>query len=186
MHWAIQRTRTHHRRRFIALLGFLSVAMPALAAGAEDAEFFEKKVRPLLVERCYECHSAEKKVKGGLRLDTREGWQTGGDTGPALVPGKPEESLLITAIRYRDKDMQMPPKKQLTAEEVAVFEQWVAMGAPDPRIGDAVAKKQTGLSPRGGPQVLGLRAAPKNGAAASAGRRVAARRHRPLHPREAR
>ena len=146
MHRAIQRTRTRHCRRFIALLGFLSVAMPALAAGAEDAEFFEKKVRPLLAERCYECHSAEKKVKGGLRLDTREGWQTGGDTGPALVPGKPEESLLITAIRYRDKDMQMPPKKQLTAEEVAVFEQWVAMGAPDPRIGDAAAKKQTGLS----------------------------------------
>ena len=75
------------------------LAIPALAAGAEDAEFFEKKVRPLLVERCYECHSAEKIGKGGLRLDTREGWQTGGDTGTALVPGKPEESLLITAIR---------------------------------------------------------------------------------------
>ena len=116
-------------------------------AAVDDMEFFEKKIRPLLTQRCFDCHSPEHKVKGGLRLDSRDGWQTGGDTGPALVPGKPEESLLIKAVRYRDKDLQMPPKKKLSADEIALLEQWVKIGAPDPRSG-AVAgtKKQTGLS----------------------------------------
>jgi hypothetical protein len=125
----------------------LASTVPMRAAGA-DMEFFEKKVRPLLTERCLECHSPEHKVKGGLRLDSREGWETGGDAGPALVPGKPEESLLITAVRYRDKDLQMPPKKRLSAEEIATLEQWVKLGAPDPRTGAIAAsrKKQTGMS----------------------------------------
>ena len=109
-------------------------------------EFFEKKVRPILTERCLECHSDAKKVKGGLHLDSREGWVKGGDTGPALVPGKPEESLLMTAVRWKDHDLEMPPKKRLVAEEVAVLEEWVKMGAPDPREGTAVAKKQRGLT----------------------------------------
>lgn len=115
-------------------------------------EFFEKKVRPLLVERCYECHSPDKKVKAGLRLDTREGWVKGGDTGPAIVPGEPDKSLLISAVRYKDRDLQMPEKRKLPDEEIAILEQWVKMGAPDPRTGAAVAeaapttKKQVGLS----------------------------------------
>jgi hypothetical protein len=109
-------------------------------------EFFEKKVRPILAERCLECHSAEKKVKGGLHLDSRAGWVKGGDTGPALVPGKPEESLLVTAIRWKDRDLEMPPKKRLPAEEAAVLEEWVKLGAPDPREGVVVAKKQHGLT----------------------------------------
>jgi hypothetical protein len=127
---------------FVATLGALS------ARGAvTDADFFEKKIRPLLAERCLECHSPEKKVKGGLRLDSREGWQTGGDSGAAIVPGKPDDSLLIKAVRYRDKDLTMPPKKKLSADEVATLEQWVKMGAPDPRSSSGpVAKKQKGLS----------------------------------------
>src|SRR5437588_9497366 len=102
------------RLQFCVVAVALSSAA-SVRAGEDGIEFFEKKIRPLLTQRCFECHSPEKKVKGGLRLDSREGWQTGGDTGPALVPGKPEESLLIKAVRYRDKDLQMPPQKKLSA-----------------------------------------------------------------------
>jgi hypothetical protein len=123
----------------------------ALASGGrgfadEGIDFFEKKVRPLLAERCLDCHSPDKKVKGGLRLDIREGWVKGGDTGPAIVPGEPDKSLFITAIRYKDRDLQMPEKRKMPDEEIAIFEQWVKMGAPDPRTGGTVAKKQTGLT----------------------------------------
>lgn len=106
-------------------------------AGAVDAselEFFEKHVRPILVERCYECHSVEAgKSKGGLLMDSREDLLQGGDSGAGLVAGKPDASLIIEAIRYRNQDMQMPPKGAMPASEVKVLEQWVAMGAPDPR-----------------------------------------------------
>ncbi|MEO6785416.1 MAG: DUF1553 domain-containing protein [Chthoniobacteraceae bacterium] len=134
-------------RATICTLGIALVSAVSLRADPGDTEFFEKKIRPLIEQRCIECHSTAKKVKGGLRLDSRDGWQTGGDTGPALVPGKPDDSLLITAVRYRDKDLQMPPKKKLSADEIATLEQWVKMGAPDPRSG-AVAgvKKQKGMS----------------------------------------
>jgi hypothetical protein len=84
---------------------------------------------------------AEKKSKGGLTLDTREGWAMGGDNGTALMPGHPDGSLLIKAIRYTDPDLQMPPKKSggsLTGRQIADFEAWVKMGAPDPRHGRAV------------------------------------------------
>jgi hypothetical protein len=134
------------------VLTFAVLAFGASAVTADDGmEFFEKKVRPLLTERCYECHSPEKKVKGGLRLDIREGWVKGGDTGPAIVPGEPEKSLLISAVRYKDRDLQMPEKRKLPDEEIAILEQWVKMGAPDPRTGAvasevAVTKKQVGLS----------------------------------------
>ena len=97
------------------------VMAPPAAAGVESAEkvaFFESKIRPLLVERCIECHG-EKKQKGGLRLDSRAAWQAGGDTGKAILAGKPEESLLIKAVRYADKDLQMPPKKALPSEDTA-------------------------------------------------------------------
>jgi hypothetical protein len=116
-------------------------------AGADAGEdFFEKKVRPVLVERCYECHSAEHKIKGGLRLDSREGWLKGGDSGPAAHPGEPGKSLLVEAVHYANRDMQMPPKQRLPKEEIAVLEEWVRMGAPDPRAEAPVAKKQTGMS----------------------------------------
>ena len=90
-------------------------ALVALGAGlrAEDSagiEFFEKRIRPVLIEHCYECHSAEaKKVKGKLRLDSREAVLRGGEIGPAIIEGKPMESLLICAVQYHDKDLQMPP-----------------------------------------------------------------------------
>lgn len=135
------------------VLALAVLSWSAQGVVAEDGtDFFEKKVRPLLAERCYECHSPEKKVKGGLRLDTREGWARGGDTGPAIVPGEPDKSLLITAVRYQDRDLQMPEKRKLPDEEIAILEQWVKMGAPDPRTGDiagggaAAPKKQVGLS----------------------------------------
>ncbi len=102
------------------------------AASQEETAFFETNIRPLLLERCAECHS-EKKQKGGLRLDSRSAWQKGGESGSAIAPGDPDTSLLIKAIRYLDKDLQMPPKQKLSASEVALLEKWVKMGAPDPR-----------------------------------------------------
>lgn len=120
------------------LVALLS-ASPAASADSGGTTFFENEVRPLLVKHCYECHSQESgKAKGGLLLDRREGWATGGDAGPAVVPGKVAESLLITSVRYEKADLQMPPKSRLSAAEVAVLERWVAMGAPDPR-GDSLA-----------------------------------------------
>jgi hypothetical protein len=115
---------------------------------AEGTEFFEAKIRPLLIERCEECHGA-KKQKGGLRLDSKTGWETGGDTGAALKPGDPEASLLMKAVRYGDKDLQMPPKRQLAPGEVAALEQWIKLGAPDPRV-EAKAPVVAGLDIEGG------------------------------------
>lgn len=116
-------------------------------ASAEGLAFFENKIRPVLVKSCYECHSAEAdKVKGGLALDTREGLRLGGDSGPAVVPGDLKASLLIEAIRYQNKDFAMPPQKsggKLPDAVIQDFEQWVRMGAPDPRDGAAtVVNKQ--------------------------------------------
>ena len=97
-------------------------------------ESFSSKVEPLLKERCFECHSHEAgKMKGGLSLDSKSGWVTGGDSGPAIVPGKPDESLLIQAIRYQDEEYEMPPKKQLSDAEIEILVNWVKRGAPDPR-----------------------------------------------------
>ncbi|HTG43872.1 MAG TPA: PSD1 and planctomycete cytochrome C domain-containing protein, partial [Verrucomicrobiae bacterium] len=108
----------------------------------EHTEFFERKIRPVLVEHCYECHSAgAKKLKGGLTLDSRAGLQKGGDTGPAITPGDPEASLLIQAIRHTDPDLAMP-KNKLSASVIADLEAWVRMGAPDPRTEDTVASTQ--------------------------------------------
>jgi len=105
-------------------------------------EFFENKVRPLLAKECYKCHSTQsEKVKAGLLVDSREGLLKGGNTGPAVVPGNPEKSLLITAVRYTDADLQMPPKgKKLSDEQIADLEAWVKMGAPDPRIATVAQK----------------------------------------------
>src|SRR5439155_6855903 len=111
---------------------------------AEGFNFFEKNIRPLLMERCFECHSiASKKIKGGLTLDLREQLLKGGDSGPAIVPGAPEKSLLIKAIRYGDKDLQMPPEHQLPPTEIALLEEWVKMGAPDPRTNNATPARAT-------------------------------------------
>jgi len=109
------------------------------AAGAgelsrEHLDFFERKIRPVLAERCYECHSAaNNKRKGGLVLDSRSGLLQGGDNGPALTPGDPAKSRLIEAVRYQNRELQMPPKSPLSPEQVRDLEQWVKLGAPDPR-----------------------------------------------------
>jgi hypothetical protein len=110
---------------------------------ADEAQFFEKRVRPILEQRCFACHShGAGSIKGGLALDSRSGWATGGDSGPAVVPGKPDESLLIGAVR-RD-GLEMPPSEKLSAAEVAVLVDWVQRGAPDPRVA-AVAKTTKGI-----------------------------------------
>lgn len=100
---------------------------------ADNGEFFAANIQPILEANCFECHSHDKKIKGGLALDSRSGILKGGEGGPILVPGKPEESRLITAIRHTDKDLQMPPKSKLSDEEIAVLTAWIAQGAPDPR-----------------------------------------------------
>jgi hypothetical protein len=100
---------------------------------ADDLDFFTAKIQPLLEQRCYECHShGAKKLKAGLFLDSRSGVLQGGDSGPALVPGKPDESLLIKAVRYEDVDMQMPPKTKLAEADISLLEDWVKRGAPWP------------------------------------------------------
>ncbi|MBM83251.1 MAG: hypothetical protein CMJ78_22040, partial [Planctomycetaceae bacterium] len=101
---------------------------------AAQLEFFEKKIRPVLVEHCYKCHGGDaKSVKGNLRLDTRAATLKGGDSGPAVVPSKPDESLILSAIKY--EDFEMPPKGKLPKNIIADFETWIRSGAADPRSG---------------------------------------------------
>ena len=110
-------------------------------AAEDDLEFFEKRVRPILVDRCETCHSAAKgKTSGGLALDTREGWRKGGDSGPPVIPGKPGESLLVRAIQHADDGPQMPPEEaggKLPDSQIALLTEWVRRGAYDPRVVDA-------------------------------------------------
>ncbi len=122
-----------------------AAATRALAAGAalpaEDAQFFAEKIAPLFEERCFKCHSHQSgKMKGGLTLDARSGWAEGGENGPAVIPGDVEKSLLVRAIRHTDPDLKMP-KEKLPDAEIALLEEWVKRGAPDPReTAPAVAK----------------------------------------------
>lgn len=129
----------------------LWLAMTALSPGAdtqpapEDVAFFEKKVRPLLVERCHSCHSTQaKKKRGGLLLDARTAILTGGDSGPALMPSKPEESLLVKAVRNTDAMLHMPPTGKLGPGEIAILEEWVRRGAPYP--GPAATTAKAGIN----------------------------------------
>jgi hypothetical protein len=113
-------------------------------ATPEGIAFFEKKIRPVLVDKCYSCHSAKaEKLRGELRLDTREGTRKGGMRGPAVVPGDPKESLLIQAINHKDDLLKMP-KQKLPDDVIADFETWVKMGAPDPRD-DATTIVKSGI-----------------------------------------
>src|SRR5437870_4702571 len=107
---------------------------PAASPANSNMAFFESKIRPVLVKECYDCHSAgTKDVSAGLFLDTKQGMRRGGESGPALVPGNVEASLLIKAIRYTDKDLQMPPKGKLADSVIKDFETWIKSGAPDSR-----------------------------------------------------
>ena len=128
------------RMRTIPFFAALTVAVamlpwPQRTVAAPDVEFFEKKIRPVLAEHCYACHSAtSKKLKGGLRADSREGLLKGGETGPAIVPGKPGASRLLEAMSHRDPDLTMPPKKpKLPAAVLADFERWIKDGAAWPK-----------------------------------------------------
>jgi hypothetical protein len=114
----------------------LAMIRPAMAAEDKAGmEFFEGKIRPILVDHCYPCHSHESgKAKGGLLLDNRDALLKGGDNGPVIKPGDANASLLIRAVRYTNDDLQMPPKnKKLAATQIAALETWINMGAPDPR-----------------------------------------------------
>lgn len=118
------------------------------ARGGDDSDgvmFFEQKIRPVLVKECYQCHSANAKaLKGGLRLDSKAGLLTGGDSGPAVVPGQPEESPLLDALRH--DGIAMPPKAKLPEAVVADFERWIKIGMPDPRTEPAGTEKVKGTS----------------------------------------
>src|ERR1044071_6439561 len=141
-------------RRRVRLTSFAILMLSALpVARAEPTpsqiQFFENKIRPVLANNCYKCHSQQaEKVKGGLLLDTKEGLLKGGENGPVIIPGDPEKSLLIKAIRHTDKDLQMPRNdKKLTDSQITNLVAWVKMGAPDPRLIE--------------PQVTGIRAKAK-------------------------
>ncbi|MBA3700688.1 MAG: DUF1553 domain-containing protein [Planctomycetes bacterium] len=135
------------RRALMLSFSLSALLASATTISAEDKDgidFFETKIRPVLSEKCYACHSvaaeAKKKLKGALYLDSKEGVLKGGDTGTALVPGDPDKSLMIKAIRYHDDDTAMPPKEKMPDPVIADFEHWVRMGAPDPRTGTAAPK----------------------------------------------
>jgi hypothetical protein len=130
---------------------------PLQGAATEGNAFFESKVLPLLQQRCFECHSHGKKIKGGLALDSRSGWMSGGDHGPAVKPGEVAQSLLIQAVRRVDDQLAMPPKDRLPAAEVAILEAWVKRGAPDPRGGDGPAKVVSGIDLKKGKQFWAFR-----------------------------
>ncbi len=133
-----------------AALTLVAAAQQANTSQRDGLEFFEKRVRPLLAARCYECHSANaKSLMGGLGLDSRDGTLKGGSHGPALIPGNPDKSLVIRAVGYADTSLQMPPGGKLPVNEIAILNEWIRIGAPDPRIGKptaTVASKMHGLT----------------------------------------
>ncbi|MCA9267681.1 MAG: DUF1553 domain-containing protein [Planctomycetales bacterium] len=132
-------------RAVLLVVSLLCLAGPAIAdePSPDGLEFFEKHVRPLLASKCLKCHATDTKQQGELTLDTKAGWEMGGESGPSIVPGKPDESVLISAIRF--DSLEMPPSKQLTDEEIDVFVKWVEMGAPDPRVDGGPAAAAQGI-----------------------------------------
>lgn len=129
-------------KSFPAFCFVLAVSLISSDSFADNGtDFFEKKIRPVLAAKCYSCHSAEaakkRKLKGGLQLDTRAGIRLGGESGPAVVPGDVEKSLILESIRR--ESFEMPPEEKLSGEVIANFVRWIEMGAPDPRDGDPVA-----------------------------------------------
>ncbi len=127
------------------------ISVPVIAqevdATPEQTKFFNDKVMPVLAENCFRCHSVEGgKDKGGLTLDTRDAMLKGGETGPSLVPGDVEKSLLMKAVSYKDADLKMPPKEQLEPGQIATLSEWVKMGAPWPKGQGSVKSKLSGLT----------------------------------------
>jgi len=138
---------TRSMLNLITLLAAAAVLLSSTVVDADErAEFFESRIRPLLINRCYACHSASTERNGGLLLDSKAGWEVGGDSGTAIVPNDVAASLLIKAVRWDNPDVQMPPKDaggKLTAAEIADLETWVQSGAFDPRteVGVAAIRK---------------------------------------------
>lgn len=148
------KTPLRHAFHSLLWLTVLGASTHAAEPDTADIAFFESKVRPVLVKHCYECHSAESgKSKGGLTLDTKQATQNGGETGPAIVPGDPAKSLLLTAIKHTDPDLEMPPKEpKLSDAVIADIEKWIKMGAPDPRESLAKATERPPLDLAAGRQ----------------------------------
>jgi hypothetical protein len=147
----------NRHRALLLSLGWLALSLalapaaladPDASADPRALDFFESKIRPVLVKHCYQCHSQEararKKLRGGLLLDSQDGLRKGGDSGPALLPRKPGESLLLKTLRY-DGDVKMPPRQKLPDAVIADFETWIQRGAADPRMATTSAKAH-GLS----------------------------------------
>ena len=125
----------NHLSRLLLAAAVVGTSFSAPGAiSKEHLRFFETKIRPVLANNCYKCHSASEKVKGGLTVDSKKGLLAGGDSGPAIVPGNAKASLLFKAISYQD-DYEMPPNAKLPDNVIADFERWINMGAPDPRSG---------------------------------------------------
>ena len=130
----------------IWLIGFASPSASAHTLTGKDRAFFENKIRPVLVNHCYQCHSADAKELGAnLRLDSRDGVIAGGQSGPAITPGQPDESLLLQALRH--DGVQMPPDQPLPESIIRDFETWIRRGAPDPRTNDQPAKAEAEIDP---------------------------------------
>jgi len=144
------------RPLYLVLIVVFGVAFVRAAEPVKkNVAFFEKRIRPVLVKHCYGCHSRSAKiVKGGLLLDSRAGIRKGGESGPGIVPGKPDESLLIQALRH--ESFEMPPKGKLPKQVIADFETWVRNGAPDPRSGSAKVRNSH-RSVKHGPKFWGFR-----------------------------
>ena len=142
---------SHHRFALATLLGGLLAfrPVPATAATTDSAGLYEKQIRPLFEQHCFKCHShSAEKIKGGLVLDSLGAMLTGGETGPAIVPGHPEKSLLVKAVKNAaGLETNMPPKEKLSAEQIAALEQWIKLGAPVPASANPFANgpaKRTG------------------------------------------
>src|SRR5262245_50980219 len=134
--------------RPIVLASLIAAPVLAQEPTQEQQDFYINKVLPILAENCYRCHSAEGgKDKGGLTLDSQDAMLKGGDSGPALVPGNVEKSLLITAVSFKDAELRMPPKgEKLTPAQVTTLTEWVKMGAPIASNTTAVKSKLSGLT----------------------------------------
>ena len=133
-------------RLVVVALAFVCVGAVRVAAqtnepAAAEIEFFEKRIRPIFIEHCFECHGGNE-VKGGLRLNVSSGWINGGDSGPAVVAGKPDESLLVEAVRYGG-GIEMPPTGKLPDDKIRFIDEWVARGAPAPRDDVRAPKKES-------------------------------------------
>ena len=123
----------------------------AFSQGEPDSEFFEKRVRPLLIEQCAPCHSSSGMATSGLSLDSGAGIRKGGSRGPAVAAGHPEQSLLMRAVSYEDKDLQMPPKGRLSEEQRKVLAEWIRRGAywPESPAGTPQRSAESGFDLKG-------------------------------------